>query len=144
MGRTHAGEVCRELFPVGGTPLWSRKRVWVVLALRRKECQSVTNWPQSPFLFLLCHWDGQVRENHELSLERKEGPEAFTFVFQSKKPYFSGGRSEQIGVENKSSVFLSFHAFPLLLVYETAFISTHKFCSSYFLAPTLMLLRREW
>ena len=49
-GRTHIGEVCGGLSPVGGTPWWSRGRVWVVLLLKRNEWQRqcVMNWPRPP------------------------------------------------------------------------------------------------
>jgi len=50
-GRTHVGEVCGGLPPMGGTPHRNRGRVYGVLPLRRKERQRqcVVNSPQPPF-----------------------------------------------------------------------------------------------
>jgi len=76
VGRTHAGAVCGRLSPVGGTPGWSRGRVWGVLPLRRKEQQRqrVMNWPQPPFpVPLYCCW-GEGREfGSEVEPVEKEG-----------------------------------------------------------------------
>ena len=74
-GRTHAGAVRGGLSPVGGTPRWSRGRVWGVLPLRRKERQRqcVMNWPQPPFPVALRHSRRGGRENWEWSWAQEEG-----------------------------------------------------------------------
>lgn len=57
---TYTGEVCGEVFSVGGTPQWGSGRVWGVLPLRRKQWQCMMKSPQTPFPKSLHHWQGST------------------------------------------------------------------------------------
>lgn len=53
-GKDHTGALHSELPPVAGTPRWSQGR-------KEQQRQHVANWPQPPFLILLCHcvWENR-------------------------------------------------------------------------------------
>jgi len=92
MGRTHVGAVCGGLSPMGGTPGWSRVRVWGALPLRRKEWQTqlVTNWLHPPFSVPLCCLERGGREmGSEVEPGKKGGlgGRCFKIWFYSSLPF---------------------------------------------------------
>ena len=98
MERTHAGAVCEGLSPMGGTPRWSRGRVW----RGRSSREDLVRADHSPCSSSTCAaWQGGGRkvgnEGVKLSLGCREGwgEGGFSFVLDFPTLFLTGNRLNQ-------------------------------------------------